>query len=134
MIKAITNLKIGVNTKMLITLYKHLIQSVILYAAPVLLLACNTALQNLERTQRVPLRYILGLPNETNSIMKYRESGILPLRFLIKKETATYLLRAATKSIQTEIIQRNRHKNIHHGINPQAAWNPSNTPLGSKPH
>ena len=48
MIKAITNLKIAVNTKMPITLYKSLIQSVILYAAPVLLLACNTALQNLE--------------------------------------------------------------------------------------
>jgi len=105
MIKAITNLKIGVNTKMLITLYKHLIQSVILYAAPVLLLACNTALQNLERTQRVPLRYILGLPNETNCTMIYRESGSLPLQLLIKKETASYLLRAATKPIQTDIIQ-----------------------------
>jgi len=44
MIKVITNLKIGVNTKMLITLYKSFIQSVILYTAPVLLLACNTAL------------------------------------------------------------------------------------------
>ena len=106
MIKAITNLKIGVNTKMLITLYKSLIQSVILYAAPVLLLACSTALQNLERTQRVPLRYILGLPNETNSIMLYRESGILPLRLLIKKETATYLLRTATKPFHTDMIQR----------------------------
>ena len=63
------------------------------------------ALHNLERTQRVPLRYILGLPNETNSTMIYRESGILPLRLLIKKETATYLLRAA-KPIQTDIIQR----------------------------
>ena len=30
MIKAIINLKIGINTKMLITLYKSLIQSVIL--------------------------------------------------------------------------------------------------------
>ena len=33
MIKAITKAKIGVNTKMLITLYKSLIQSVVLYAA-----------------------------------------------------------------------------------------------------
>jgi len=91
MIKATTNLKIGVNTKMLITLYKSLIQSVLLYAAPVLLLACNAALQNLEIAQRVPLRYILGLPNETNSTMIYRESGILPLRLLIKKETAALI-------------------------------------------
>ena len=106
MIKAIRNLKIGVNTKMLISLYKSLIQSVLPFAAPVLLLACNTALQNLERTQRVPLRYILGLLNETNSIMIYRESGILPHRLLIKKETATYLLRAPTKPIQTDTIQR----------------------------
>jgi len=106
MIKTITNLKIGVNTKMLITLYKSLIQSVTLYAAPVLLLECNTALQNWERIQRVPLRYILGLANEANSTMIYRESGILPLRLLIKKDTATYLLRAATKPIQTDIIQR----------------------------
>ena len=51
MIKAITNLKIGVNTKMLITLYKSVIQSVLLYAVPVLLLACNTALETLERIQ-----------------------------------------------------------------------------------
>ena len=43
MIKPITNLKIGLNTKMLIILYKSLIQSVLLYAAPVLLLACNSA-------------------------------------------------------------------------------------------
>jgi hypothetical protein len=106
MIKAITNLKIGVNTTMLITLYKSLIQSVILYAAPVLLLASNTALTNLERIQRVPLRYILGLPNVASSTRIYKETGILPLRLLIKKDTATYLLRAATKPTQTDIIQR----------------------------
>ena len=44
MIKAITNLKIGVNTKMLITLYKSLVSYILPYAAPVLLLACTSAL------------------------------------------------------------------------------------------
>ena len=39
MIEAITNLKIHVNSKMLITLYGSLIQFILLYAAPVLLLA-----------------------------------------------------------------------------------------------
>ena len=38
--------------------------------------------------------------------MIYRESGILLFRLLIKKETAIYLLRAATKPIQTDIIHR----------------------------
>ena len=83
MIKAITNLKVGVNTKKL----------------------------------------ILGLPNETISTMIYKESGILPLRLLANKETSTYLLRAATKPIQTDIIQlsKKKHKKIpepstmHHG-------------------
>ena len=36
--------------------------------------------------------------------MIYRESGILPLRLLIKKETSSYLPRAATKPFQTDII------------------------------
>ena len=86
MIMAINNLKIGVNTKMLITLYKSLVQSVLLYAAPVLLLAGNSALQFLEIIKRVPLRYILWLPNDTSSILVYRESGILPIRLLIKRK------------------------------------------------
>ena len=38
--------------------------------------------------------------------MIYCESDILPIRLLIKKEAATYLLRAATKLIQTTIIHR----------------------------
>ena len=38
-IKAIAHLKIDVNTMMPITLYMSLIQSVVLYAAPVLLMA-----------------------------------------------------------------------------------------------
>ena len=58
MIKAITNQKIGVNTKMVITLFKSLIKSVSIYAAPVILLACDLALQSVERIQRIPLRYI----------------------------------------------------------------------------
>ena len=63
MIEDFTNLKIGVNTKMNMTLYESLTQYVILYAAPVLLLACDSALHSLERIQRIPLRYILGVPN-----------------------------------------------------------------------
>ena len=59
------------------TLYKSLIQSVILYAAPVLL-ACDSALQSLEIIQRIPLRYILELPNEASPILVYRESEITP--------------------------------------------------------
>jgi len=38
--------------------------------------------------------------------MIYKELGILPIRPLIKKETSTYYLRAATKPIQTNIIHR----------------------------
>jgi hypothetical protein len=38
--------------------------------------------------------------------MIYRKSGILPIQLLIKKEAATYLLRAATKPIQTDIIHQ----------------------------
>ena len=48
MIKIISDLKIGLNTKMLVTLYKALIQSIILYGAPVLLLAAPSATTNLE--------------------------------------------------------------------------------------
>jgi len=85
MIKTITNQKIGVNTKMLITLYNSLLQAVLLYAASALLLACNSGLQCLERTQTVPLCYILGLLNDTSAILVYIESGISPIRLLIKK-------------------------------------------------
>ena len=47
MIKAITILKIGVNTKMLTNLYMSLIQYVLLCAVPVFLLACNLAFTGL---------------------------------------------------------------------------------------
>ena len=43
---------------------------------------------------------------DTSSILMYRESGILPIRFLIKKETATYIVKTATKPMQTDIIHR----------------------------
>jgi len=65
-------IKSVVNTKMFLTLCKSLIQYVMVYAAPVLLLACDSALQSLERTQIMPLRYILGLPNEASSLLVYR--------------------------------------------------------------
>jgi hypothetical protein len=84
MIKAITNPKIGVNAKMPITLYKSLIQSV-------LLLACKSALRTLERKQRVPIRYFLGIANDSSSMMLYRESGMMPIHILIKDETATHI-------------------------------------------
>ena len=84
-IKAITNMKIGVNIKMFRTIYKSLKQYVILYAAPVILLTCDSALQSLERIQRIWLRYMLGLTNEASSILVYKESGIVPIRLLIIK-------------------------------------------------
>ena len=62
MIKIISNFKIGLNTKMLVTLYKALIQSIILYAVPVFLLAAPSEIKNLEQAQRTCLRYVLGLP------------------------------------------------------------------------
>ena len=111
MIKAITNLKIGVNSKMLFTLYSFLIQTVLLYAGPVLLLACISALQSLEIIQRVPLRYISGLPNDTSPILVYGESGILSIRLLIKRETTTYLVRKDTKPIDPlhdDVINQNK--------------------------
>ena len=102
MIKTFTHLKIGVNTKMLNTLCKSLIQLVIVYVVPILLLVCDSsALQSSERIQRIPLRYILDLPNEVSPILVYAESEMVLIRHLIKKETATYLLRTATKPIQT---------------------------------
>ena len=84
MIKAITNPKIGVNAKMPITLYKSLIQSV-------LLLACKSALRTLEKKQRVPIRYFLGIANDSSSMMLYRESGMMAIHILIKDETATHI-------------------------------------------
>jgi len=78
-------MKIGVNIKMFRTIYKSLKQYVILYAAPVILLTCDSALQSLERIQRISLRYMLGLTNEASSILVYKESGIVPIRLLIIK-------------------------------------------------
>ena len=106
MVMAILNLNMGVNTRMLITLYNSLIQCIILYAAPNPLLACDSALQSLESIQRIPLHYILGLPSEASSILLYRELGIIHSHLLIKEETATHLLRTASKPIETEIVHK----------------------------
>jgi len=76
MIKAITNLKIGVNIKTLMTPYMSLVESAITFAAPIFLLACDSALQPLERIKRTLLRYIFGLSNEASSILVYGQSGI----------------------------------------------------------
>ena len=128
-IKIITNMKIGLNTPMLITLYNSLIQSVFLYAAPVLLLASDSAIQTLETSQRTILRYILGLPNNADSILVYKEAGIIPIHLLIKKETAKYLIRSATKPVQTANITRVQQEiikdpRVHNGASwsTKAAW------------
>ena len=48
-----------------ICIYVFLWRTIILLrAAPVILLACDSTSQSLEKIQRVPLRYIFGLPND----------------------------------------------------------------------
>jgi len=127
MIKIISTIKIGLNTKMLVTLYKALIQSIILYAASVLLLAAPSAIHNLEQAQRTCLLYVLGLPPGSSSALLHQESGILPLGQLVRMVTAKYIVRTASNPvpnitrIQTEIHKDPR---VHQAISwsMKAAW------------
>lgn len=125
MIKIISNIKLGITTKMLINLYKALIQSVLLYAAPILLMASQTAMKSLEVAQRTTLRYILGLPSSASSTLVHQESGVPPLEQIVRRDTAKYILRTATKTdpvlnitrVQTEIQKDPRvHKDISWSI------------------
>ena len=73
MIKAITNQKIGVNTKMFRTLYESLIQSVIIYAAPILLLDSDTS-DLVSRTINIMLIRFLqtgGVPSVFNFCINF---------------------------------------------------------------
>ena len=129
MIKIISNFKIGLNTKVLVTLYKALIQSILLYAVPVLLLAAPSAITNLEQAQRTCLGYVFGLPPGASSALLHQESGILPLGQLVRMATAKYILRTASNPnpvpnitrVQTEIHKDPR---VHQAISwsMKAAW------------
>ena len=129
MLNIISNFKIGLNTKMLVTLYKALIQSILLYAAPVLLLAAPSAITNLEQAQRTCLRYVLGVPTGSSSALLHQESGILPLGQLVRMVTPKYILRTASNPnrvpnitrVQTEI---HKYPRVHQAISwsMKAAW------------
>ena len=103
MIKLISGVKVGIKTKNLITLYKSLIQSILLYAAPIYLLACTTAIKHLEIAQRTALKYVLGLPPSAPSDLISRESGIPAILQLIRGDTAKYIVRTATKPDPVQI-------------------------------
>ena len=119
-IKIISNVKAGINTKNLINLYKALIQSILLYAAPIYLLASKTAIKHIEIAQRTALKYVLGLPPTAPSALISRESGIPPIAHLIRGDTAKYILRTATKPDPVQItfkIQESLHKDPRVHIN-----------------
>ena len=111
-------------TKMLMILYESLILSVILCAASIFLLVCHSAMQSLERTQIIPLHTSWDFPmKQLRSFWKYRESGIILIRPLIKKEVVKYLLRSASRPIPNNIVHW-----IHQIKNPESIKTPCTIP------
>lgn len=66
-LKIISNLKRGITTRHLITLYKALIQSIILYAIPTWLILPPTQIKSIEKSQSLILCYIMGVPPTTHN-------------------------------------------------------------------
>jgi ribonuclease HI len=122
-IKIISNVKAGMNTKNLINLYKALIQSILLYAAPIYLLSGKTAIKHLEIAQRTALKYILGLPPSAPTALISREAGIPPIAQLIKGETAKYIIRTATKPDPVQIASKTQESlNKDTRVHIQRSW------------
>ena len=108
-----SSIKVGPSTKMLLTLYKALIQSVLRYAVPALLLASKSTIRKLEGLQTMVLRFILGLPHHSSYILLFQEAEVFPLGLLVRKDTTNYIIRAAmrpdpvsnTDNIQAELLK-----------------------------
>jgi hypothetical protein len=106
LLKIISNLKLGLSTNMLLTLYKALIQSIITYGAPALILASQSAIHSLEIIQRMALRFVLGLPRSSPAALIHEEANIPPFRILVRTITAKYLLRSGTIPTPTPAITK----------------------------
>jgi ribonuclease HI len=114
---------------MLLTLYKAIVEPVLLYAAPILLLASKSAVTYLETAQRSVLRYILGLPRDTPTALIHQEAQILPVGQLVLQKTALYTLRTATSPDPVQnitVVQNSLYKNreVNTGMvwTTKAAW------------
>jgi ribonuclease HI len=106
MLKIIANCRKGVYTAMLLSVYRVLIKTVLTYSAPALLMASPTSIERLEIIQRAALRIALGLPRPTPTALIYAEANEPPIKMEVKKVTANYLIRAATRPEPTPIIRQ----------------------------
>ena len=85
----------GATTTMMLHLYKALVHSCLTYGAPALMMAKASAVESIERLQRVALRVALGLPRTSSNALTVEEAGVLPLRLAIQDATTKFVIRAA---------------------------------------
>ena len=115
MFKIIAGTIRGLCTRSLIILYKALILSVLLYAAPVMIIASKTALDTLESLHKKALRMALGLPQSCKPHLLYLEAETVPIKSWIKVNAIKYICRSASSphpSKAVQEVQNNISKNM----------------------
>ena len=113
----------GLSTSMLLVLYKSLVESVLLYGAPALLMAGRSPMASLERLQRSALRTALGLPSTSPILPTMEESGVLPIKVAIHNTTVRYIIKASlhpSAPPAIECVWRDQHKDPR--VFPPTTW------------
>ena len=85
------------DTHLIRKLFIAIIQPIIEYAAPVLIMANKSAIETIERAQRKALRLVLNLPTWTRIDLIYAEANILPFSIKVDSILSKYLFTAQIK-------------------------------------
>jgi ribonuclease HI len=80
-LRALANKEWGMDQKDLLNVFRLLVNPVLMYAAPAWMpWISNTNMEALERTQKIAIRVICGLPANTADDAVWMESGVVPAR------------------------------------------------------
>ena len=123
MIKIISTTRQGVSTSTLIMIYKALVQPLLRFSAPAIIIASKPTKEKLEIAQRTALKIVLGLARNSHNTLTSAETGIPSVAALAEETTAKYLLRSAIQkrpTVTSSDVQN--HLNRHPDLFKTKSW------------